>query len=106
MKFDAFVRTPDTAAEAFAQAEAWKSAAPATRKAALKRMGGEWEVRIGNSITYLRFCKDGTTRMTNRRLQSTKNRYEEPAWLKNAPKYQIDPNRKVIGFAYGRPIYA
>ena len=92
------------ASEARTLAQTWKAAKPATRKAAVKQMGDGFKVEVIGSFATFSFYANGTVRTENRKRNP--NRWQEPSWAKTQTKYAIDESRAVIGFAYGRPIYA
>ena len=102
-KYEQFLTRCEDAPKAAALAKAWKSAAPATRKAACAKMGGDWEVQAKGSLATYTFHEDGTVTTVNRKREQ--NRWDEPRWAKSQKRHEVDASRAVIGFAMGRPIY-
>ena len=83
-------------------AKAWKAAKPTTRNAACKQMGDSFQIAVTGTRSIFEFHKDGSVKTIN---QPRTRNWDEPAWAKTQHKYEVDPDRKVVGFAYGRPIY-
>lgn len=80
-------------------AREWKSASPATRKAACKRQGESFSVSISGSRSEFIFSVDGTVKTIN-------NIQQRPARKSNQPMHLVvDESRQVVGICKGRVIY-
>lgn len=78
----------------------WKSASPATRKAACKRQGESFSVSISGTRSEFVFSVDGTVKTVNHTQQKPIRKAHQPMHL------VVDESRKVVGCCKGRPIYA
>ena len=100
-KFDRFVRESVSISEAKALADAWRAAAPATRKAAAKRLGDVFAVQVTGTRTTFEFHADGSVKTIN----ATDARRTSP--FAKIPLHMEDTgNRAVLGFVKGKVIYA
>lgn len=100
-KFECFTRTSVTISEASKLAQTWRASAPATRRAACKRLGNAFSIAVEGTRTTFQFYADGSVKTIN----ATAARKTSP--FAKIPMHMEDTgNRAVLGFVKGKVIYA